>query len=126
MKMRAIESRRRVLFAIDAAIGTILIACLALLASALLYGSPAKFFVPAAFVAVVVMIARRFGTLSGVLGSVAAAAVFACFLFRPFGTIDVANPAAREALQWLLLGGISLSFLFPPDRQAARRRRSED
>jgi K+-sensing histidine kinase KdpD len=105
---------------IDVSIGTIFIVCLALLVSALLYASSWKFAAPAAFTAVVLVVARRFGTLSGVLGTVASALVFAFFLFSPFGTLHVANPHARESLQWLLLGGVSLSFLFPSEPETLR------
>ena len=126
LAMRRLEARRRALLYVDVAIGTVLISCLALLISALLYGSSAKFIAPTAFVAVIVLAARRFGTLTGVLGTLASALVFACFLYTPFGNAHIDSPAAREGIQWLLLGGISLSFLFPPASNTAQRRRKDE
>ena len=79
----------------------------------MLYGSSLKFALPLFFLAVVLAVAHRFGTIAGVLGTVVAAVIFAACLFSPYGNLHVTNPQARESLNWMLLGGISLSFLFP-------------
>ncbi len=103
----------RYFYTLNTLIGTILTACLALLASALLYGSSFKFALPMLFLAVVLCVAHYFGTLTGILGTMCAALIFAEFLFSSHGGPHVISVRARESLNWLLLGGISLSFLFP-------------
>lgn len=128
MKLKKRGVSLRFLYTLDALIGTILIACLAIFASAMLYGSSIKFVLPLLFVAIVLAVAHRFGTITGVLGTVIAAVIFAACLFSPYGNLHVANPKARESLNWMLLGGISLSFLFPgkhplPERTRGRHAR---
>jgi K+-sensing histidine kinase KdpD len=103
----------RTLHLIDTLIGTILTACLAIFATVWGYGTHTRFLLPVAFVLLTVLIARFFGTMAGVLGTIAAAVVFATYLFPPVPSIHVATQQARDSLNWLLLGGISLSFLFP-------------
>lgn len=85
----------------------------ALFCAITLHRSALKFTLPLAFVGFVLLVAYRFGRLTGVLGTVAEALIFAMSLFSPYGNLHVASPQARESLNWMLLGGISLSFLFP-------------
>ncbi len=81
------------------------LACIALAASA------TRNLVPAAFVVAVVLVALRFGALAGILGSVAGAAIFARWLYPPLGSLRVESAVARDHLGWMLLAGVSLSYL---------------
>ncbi len=88
-----------------------LLAATAGLASFGLSASPERRLVPAAFVVLVVGVALRFGALAGILGSLAGAVIFARWLYPPLGSLRVENAAARDHLGWMLLAGISLSYL---------------
>ncbi|MEO8726454.1 MAG: hypothetical protein ABI383_10065 [Acidobacteriaceae bacterium] len=103
----------RLLYALDTLIGLLLTASAALFCSITLYNSSWKFLLPLVFVGFVLLVAYRFGRLTGVLGTVAAAAIFATCLYLPYGNLHVASLKGRESLNWMLLGGISLSFLLP-------------
>jgi integral membrane sensor domain MASE1 len=70
-----------------------------------------KIAVPIAFLAVVLLVSVRCGVSSGVIGSAVAALIFAVFLFAPLGSPQVANKSARTNLAWLVLGGLSISYL---------------
>jgi K+-sensing histidine kinase KdpD len=71
--------------------------------------------VPLGFVAVLVVLASRFGPIVSVVGAVLSAMVFAYFLFPPLFSLRVEDPAARENLSWMVLSAIALSYLlFPP------------
>jgi integral membrane sensor domain MASE1 len=110
----------RTLRFVNILIGTLIAALLALTAAMLAHYLPDRHLIPLAFIPVVLLIAHRFGSLSGVLGTVASAFLFAAFLYSPYGTLHVAGAEARNALNWMLLSGISLSFLFPSSAERAR------
>jgi K+-sensing histidine kinase KdpD len=94
-------------------IGTLTASLLALTVALLAHYIPNRQLIPLAFIPVVLLIAHRFGSMSGVLGTVISAMLFAAFIFSPYGSLHVTGAQARDALNWMLLGGISLSFLFP-------------
>jgi integral membrane sensor domain MASE1 len=68
-------------------------------------------------------VAARFGATTGILSSVFSAIVLAYFVFSPVHSLQVADATARSNLGWLLLGGISLSFLFGPGPAEVYRER---
>jgi K+-sensing histidine kinase KdpD len=91
------------------------------LAVAIFGRHPASGAIPIVFIAVVLLVALRFGTAVGILGSLAAAAVFAVFLFAPLGSLAVTDRAARSNLAWMLLAGTVISFLLAPSMEERRR-----
>jgi K+-sensing histidine kinase KdpD len=96
------------------ALGTVICAWSAALVCVLLHGREVGGAVPLAFLAIVVVVAIRFGTAAGALGSTISALIFACFLYQPMGAISVDNPAARMNLAWLIMGGLACSYLLAP------------
>jgi len=70
-----------------------------------------KAIVPIAFLAIVILVSMRCGIASGVLGSAIAALIFATFLYAPLGSPQIANKTARSNIAWLVLGGLSVSYL---------------
>lgn len=80
-------------------------------------GSAKGAFLPIWFLIVLVALAIRYGLAVGILGSLSAALVFAHFLFSPLGSWHVSDSIARQNLAWMILGGVSLPFLFAPSRQ---------
>jgi Domain of unknown function (DUF4118) len=74
------------------------------------YSSSIKSFLPLAFLVIVVLVALRFGRAAGVLGTLAAAFLFADFLFEPPG-LGVSDPGARNHLLWMLILGVVVSDL---------------
>jgi K+-sensing histidine kinase KdpD len=111
----------RVLRQVDYLIGGIICMMAALAVSVIAAGHAWQSFVPLFFVAVLALIALLFGTRAGILGTLAAAVVFAVFLFSPLGKVQVANDSARANLGWMLLIGIAFSFLFAPPTSGLRR-----
>ncbi len=89
----------------------------AALFAALFGRHPAAKWLPIVFLAVVFLVALRFGTMVGILGSLAAAVVFAYMLFPPLRSVAVSDQAARSNLAWMLLGGTVISFLLAPGPQ---------
>ncbi len=69
---------------------------------------------PFVFLAVVLVLGMIFGRAVGVFGSIIAATVFAHSLYAPVGSVRVADQSARSGLAWMLLAGVSLSFLLLP------------
>ncbi|HET7208897.1 MAG TPA: hypothetical protein VFI95_20130 [Terriglobales bacterium] len=69
----------------------------------------------------IVLVAVRFGVAAGIVGSVLATLIFAlAFAKQP----AVESQAIRANLVWMLLGGISLSYLFStddPDQHHSRK-----
>jgi K+-sensing histidine kinase KdpD len=83
------------------------------IAAALIYlvrGSERTTLVPIGFIFVVVLCARFFGLLAGVLGSIGASGMFACFLFQPYGTFRISDHEALSNVGLLLFAGIALSY----------------
>jgi K+-sensing histidine kinase KdpD len=77
--------------------------------------------VPAVFTVVVVVVALRFGAAAGILGSLVGAAIFARWLYAPFNSLSIHDAAAREHLGWMLLAGISLSYLLAAPGASEKR-----
>jgi hypothetical protein len=85
---------------------TVAAACLIPLFSA----STAKAILPIPFLLIIVLVAFRFGRGAGVLGTMAAAFLFAWFLYEPAG-LAVGDPVAKSHLIWMLIIGIVISDL---------------
>ena len=89
----------------------LLLAAAAVLACTRLTAPNLRHFLPAVFVVIVVAVALRYGALAGVVGSLVCAAVFARWLYPPLGSLRVQDSVARDHIGWMLLAGISLSYL---------------
>jgi K+-sensing histidine kinase KdpD len=105
----------------DFLVGGIICAFAALLVSFLASGHEWQSFVPLVFLVVLGVVALYFGTRAGIVGTLAAAFIFAVFLFSPLGRVGVASYTARVNLGWMLLIGIGFSFLFAPPTSGLRR-----
>ena len=98
----------------DAVIGSLLCALGAGATSLVAGGYHWRAFVPLIFTFVLLVVALLFGARAGIIGTLLAATVFAAFLFQPLGRLGVVDTAARTNLAWMLLIGVSFSFLFAP------------
>lgn len=116
------QGRVRLWARADALIGGALCGVAAAGASLIAGGYHWRALVPLIFTSVLLLIALLFGTRAGIIGTLVAASVFAAFLFQPFGHLRVADNVARANLGWMLLIGISFSFLFAPPSSGFRRR----
>jgi len=114
--MRSGTPSSKILAVLDTAIGTLLCASVALVLALLFHQTRLEVTLPLICLAVVVSVAARFGVATGVLGSVASALLLAYFVYAPEYSLRIVSRDARSELSWLLLGGISLSFLFTPRR----------
>jgi K+-sensing histidine kinase KdpD len=72
---------------------------------------------PLLFIVVLIAISLRFGAAAAIIGGIAAAAVFALFLFAPFGSLRVSSPEAKTNLGWMLMIGIPASFFLATSRK---------
>src|SRR5581483_3072213 len=84
----------------------------AALASWLFSTRPSGLVVPFAFLGVLVVVARRWGAMVGIAGSVIAGLIFAYSLYPPLHSIAVHSQEARSNLAWMVLAGVVLSYLF--------------
>ena len=66
--------------------------------------------VPIMFIVVIMLCARFYGLLAGIIGSVLATVIFALFLFKPYGSFRVMDHQALFNLALLLFAGIALSY----------------
>ncbi len=80
------------------------------------WNSPATEIVPFAVLSVILLLGFIFGRKVGIMGSVIAAAIFAYAMYQPLGSFRVADQSARSGLAWMLLAGITLSYLLLPGR----------
>lgn len=116
---------RRLLSLVDTAIGTLLCASAALILALVFHRSRLEVTLPLISLAIVIAVAARFGVATGVLGSLMSALLLAYFVYAPEHSLRVTSPDARANLSWLLLGGISLSFLFSPRPDPIERPRHQ-
>jgi K+-sensing histidine kinase KdpD len=107
---------------VDTLIGASVAAVGATAASMVAIGQRWEASIPLVFTVVLLVVSGVFGARAGVLGTVIAALVFSVFLFRPLGRLQVGSDLARANLAWMLLLGVSFSFLFAPQNSAFRRR----
>jgi K+-sensing histidine kinase KdpD len=73
-------------------------------------GSHRSVLVPIVFIVVVILCARYFGLVAGILGSIVSTALFEVFLFEPYGTVHIDDQQALSNLGLLLFAGIALSY----------------
>ncbi len=111
------SSKLKRLRLVNTTVGVLFAAATAAVMSYFFRGTYLSSIVPLLFVGLVTLVALQFGVAAGVLGCVVSALIFALFLLHPVGSVAVAASAARSNLGWLLLGGISLSFLFAPQQK---------
>lgn len=96
--------------AISSSAAILVLAVTAALAGVWVTSPAAHNLVPIIFAAMVVLVALRYGALAGILGSFVIAAVFT-WLSAPTGSLRVHDAVARDRIGWMLLAGISLSYL---------------
>jgi K+-sensing histidine kinase KdpD len=124
--MRLSLHSRKILAVLDTAIGTLLCASVALILALLFHQTRLEVTLPLVCLAVVVSVAARFGVATGVLGSIVSAMLLAYFVYAPQYSLRIISHDARSELSWLLLGGISLSFLFTPRRTEATKEQEKN
>lgn len=71
-------------------------------------------FIPFAFLGVVLALGLVFGRIVGIVGSVVSALVFAHSMYSPVGSFQIADQGARSGVAWMLLAGVTLSYLLLP------------
>ena len=77
---------------------------------------PIKTLVPLVFAVIPIMVTAVCGLLSGLVGAVLSALVFAHLLFGSTQSLGTYAGFAHQSLGWMLLASFTLSFLlFPPE-----------
>lgn len=100
-------------------LGILLCVALAAVVAIMGQGKPGKAALPMWFLAAVMVIIFRFGSLAGILGTIFSAIIFATFLFEPFGRLAVHDSVQKDNLMWMVLLGLALSiFGRPPAKKA--------
>jgi K+-sensing histidine kinase KdpD len=115
------EQRPRLSAIVNSVIGALLCGAGAGAASIVAASHQWRALVPLAFTIVLLLIAVLFGSRAGILGTVLAATIFAAFLFQPLGNLSVTDSSARSNLAWMLLIGVTFSFLFAPPTSGLHR-----
>lgn len=87
----------------------------AALLSWLFKSSASRALIPLVCLVFIVVVAIRFGARSGIIGSILATVVFCFALFPPLGAMRIDDVTERANVVWMLLGGISLSYLLSSD-----------
>ena len=87
----------------------------ALLLSWVFKSSTNRALVPLVCLVFIVIVAIRYGARSGIIGSILATIVFCFVLLPPLGSLRVRDQTERANVVWMLLGGISLSYLLSSD-----------
>lgn len=96
---------------VNSAIGFVICGVAAALLAIVFWNSHWQVLAPIIFILVVVAVALRFGRAVGIAGTLFGAALFALFLYPPFGSLRASGQEARAGLNVLLLGGLVLSYL---------------
>ncbi len=104
-------------------LGSGLCAAIALLACPFVRGKPVEPLAPILFLAVVAVIAVRFGPGAGTLGTILSAIIFAEFLFEPIHSLAIHDPVERTNLAWLIMGGLAISNFFGRSKKPKERER---
>jgi K+-sensing histidine kinase KdpD len=98
-------------------LGTVVSAAVAGLLVVSSRGTTHSLLVPIVFIVVVILCARYFGLMAGLLGSVAGSVLFAFFLFEPYGRLQVRDSHALSNIVLLLFAGIALSYANSGDEE---------
>ncbi len=106
--------KKRVVAKLAPALALLLCASAAWVVTLVRWTPAAHEVVPFAFLVVVLALGMVFGRKVGILGSLIAAAVFAYSMYQPLGSIRVADQGARSGLAWMLLAGVTVSYLLLP------------
>ena len=82
-----------------------------------------KSLLPFLFLSVITLVAARFGSWPGIVGTLGASGIFALFLFEPVFSLRVSDTAQRSNLIWMALIGIVVSELLGvrPTRHIPRK-----
>jgi K+-sensing histidine kinase KdpD len=102
------------------AMGVILCTTAAGCFSLLFHESSFKRYLPLLFISIILLVAVRFGTWAGVVGTLLSSIVFAMFLFAPRSSLMVSDLTARSNLIWMVVVGLILSYFFaanPPTKK---------
>jgi K+-sensing histidine kinase KdpD len=65
----------------------------------------------------VLALGMLFGRTVGILGSIIGALVFARSLYVPLGSFSIQDQGARSGVAWMLLAGVTLSYLLLPSHR---------
>ena len=107
----------------SAAMGVILCTTTAGCFSLLFHESSFKRYLPLLFISIILLVAVRFGTWAGVVGTLLSSVVFAMFLFAPQSSLMVNDLTARSNLIWMVVVGLILSYFFaatPPNKKEVK------
>jgi integral membrane sensor domain MASE1 len=106
-----VKPHRALRSSVTSAVGILICAWSAALMSFIFHNRGGMVAVPLAFLVIVFLVSVRCGVASGILGCIAAALIFAMFLYPPLGSPQVASKDSRSNLGWLVLGGFTISYL---------------
>ena len=93
-----------------AVLGILLCVALAAAVSLMAHTKPGKSSMPIWFLAVIMVVVFRFGSLAGIWGTILSAIVFAAYLFEPIGRLAVHNAEQKDNLMWMVLIGLAISI----------------
>jgi len=86
------------------------------------WSSPAKMLIPFVCLGTLAFVSMKFGSTSGIIGTLASAALFAVFLFQPLLSLRVSDATQRNNLIWMILIGTITSALLGVQPQTRNRK----
>jgi len=98
-------------------LGTGISAAIAAILTFLVRGTHRSVLVPIVFIVIIILCARYFGLVAGIVGSVISTLLFALFLYQPYGSLEVKDPQALSNLGLMLFAGIALSYANADDEE---------
>ena len=84
----------------------------ALAVSILLRNLPFIDSMPFAFLALVALVAHRFGTRGAIFGLLGGAFIFATLLYAPVGSVSITNTPERTNVVLMLLFGLAVAYFY--------------
>src|SRR5581483_314604 len=98
-------------------LGTGISAAIAAILTFLVRGTHRSVLVPIVFIVIIILCARYFGLVAGIVGSVISTLLFALFLYQPYGSLEVKDPQALSNLGLMLFADIALSYANADDEE---------
>ena len=112
---------------LKAILGILLCGTLALVISLLGQSKPGKSALPIWFLAAIMVMVFRFGSMAGVVGTILSGIIFALCLFEPLGRLAVHDAVQKNNLMWMILIGLALSiFGRPPNKKSISSKSEEE
>ncbi len=105
--MEKVHHHRNYILSVAGTLSSIVLASLLIVS---VRGTNRSLVVPVVFLVFIILFARYFGMLAGILASVICSGLFALFLYEPYGSFYIRDHRAAYNVCLLLVAGVCLSY----------------